>query len=289
MTEQTKELLVFIESGLIAAAKAYMEAANLPKEALPSVIHAARSHFGLETLVEYQMGLHPDRRRAMVGATPGFVITDLRLKEIDDFVRMNRFPYNCLYIAQDGSIAIRATGWRLKAQADSRIFKGWEEEPTEIIKLDDGNILFRTRVVAVFWTGDRFPAEGAVDLTEMQTRRRKTDAPPSFALMISETRGKTRALRDAIGLPFEIAEDVVAGQEQITVEATVAPVTTLTLARMSVVEFLGRCRTELHLQVPAILSGLNIKNLGEVSNYNAAFKTLADGQKGTPASSPASV
>lgn len=274
--------LAILEDGIIHAAKNYLQATSLPPEALTSVIAMVRSYFGLEALIEYQLSLPPERQKNMVGTSPGYIVTDLRLKEIQDFVRMNRFPINCLYIAKDGSIAIRATGWRLKAQADPRIFKGWEDTPVEIIPLGNGNILFRKRVVAIFWTGERFSAEGAVDMEEMQGRREKTKAPPSFAFMISETRAKTRALRDAVGLPFEIAEDVVAAavvEETTAIVPVTSAVVPVKSAKMGISEFLSKCKS-LGLKVPDILARLGKKNLGEITSYEEALDKLGSGQAG---------
>ncbi len=276
--------LHIIGAPILAAAKQYIEATSLPKEALTSVISMVKSHYGLENLISYQQGLPWQRRANMVGVAPNYIISELRLKEIDDFVSMNRFPYNTLYIAKDGNISVKANGWRMKAHADSRCFKGWECEKTEMVKMEGGNIMFRKQVTAVFWTGERFIAEGAADMSEMQSRRQKTEAPPSFAFMIAETRAKIRAWRDAIGLPCEIAEDVVIGEQlreigepivdNIQLAIKEPPVKLSPPTRIGAPEFLRTCKDELKLSIPDIMSKLGIKNLGDIKSYEEALKSL---------------
>lgn len=278
MPEETGELtLTLVQPSVMSAAKQYLADAGLPKEALPAVIQTAQAHFAMEKLIAHQASLPPKGRVNLVSVAPGNVITDLRLAEIDQFVQMQRFPFNTLYIAKDGNIAIRASGWRMKAQADARIFKAWETTPTEIVHLEDGNILFRKSVTAIFWTGERFSAEGACDLNEIQGRRKETKAPPSFAFMIAETRAKVRAWRDAIGLPFDIAEDVIAGEAQVS--TAIVPVEVVR-PTTGVVRFLAECK-ELGLKVPDILARLGIANLGDIKSYDEALAKLRKETHGT--------
>ena len=265
----------FMQPSLISAAKKYLEATSLPPEALTSVLSMVSSHYGLMNLIKYQQKLPSDRRKSMVGTSPGYVVTDGRLQEIDAFVRMNNLPYNVLYISRDGSIAIKAAGWRMRAQADPRVFKGWDDTPVELVNLADGNIMFRKRVTAIFWTGETFSAEGACDLHEMQSRRQKTESPPSFALMVAETRSKTRALRDAIGLPFEVAEDIVAG-ELAAIPAASELLPAIKPSKMGISEFLAACK-ERGMKVTDIVARLQIKNLGEILDYQTALQKLQEG------------
>lgn len=279
MPEEAGEL-VLVQPNVMSAAKRYLADAGLPNEALPAVIQTAQAHFAMEKLIAHQVTLSAKGRANLVSVAPGNVITELRLAEIDQFVQMQRFPYNTLYIAKDGNIAIRASGWRMKAQADARIFKAWETTPTEIIHLEDGDILFRKSVTAIFWTGERFSAEGAACQSELQARRKDTKAPPSFTFMVSETRAKVRAWRDAIGLPYDIAEDVMAGEAQrdmaiVPVEAA-RPATPTT----GVVKFLAECK-KLGLTVPDILARLGIANLGAIKSYDEALEKLRKETDGT--------
>ena len=263
-----KELAI-IGNNIVKAAKDYLEATSLPQEALTSVVAMVKNHYGLLELIKYQRRLKPDKRKSFIGTSPGRVITDLKLKEIDDFVQMNSFPYNTLYIARDGNIAIRASGWRMKAQADPRCFKSWEEEPSERIEQSDGNVLFRKHVVAVFWTGERYGAEGWADVKEVQSRRASTEASPSFVAMIAETRAKTRALRDAIGLPFEIAEDIIEAAE-MRYEAPVIGEGEIT----SAAELLARASRECSLRRKDILEILGVSSLGEITDFPASWEKI---------------
>lgn len=265
-----KELAI-IGNNIVKAAKDYLEATSLPQEALTSVLVMVKNHYGLLELIKYQRRLKPDKRKSFIGTSPGRVITDLKLREIDDFVRLNSFPYNTLYIARDGNIAIRASGWRIKAQADPRCFKGWREEATERIEQSDGNVLFRKHVTALFWTGEEYGAEGWADIKEVQSRRASTEASPSFVAMIAETRAKTRALRDAIGLPFEIAEDVIAVNEAKyeppTVGAGEGEIT-------STAELLAKASREFSLRRKDILGILGVDSLGKIDDLPAAWEKI---------------
>jgi len=273
LVEQTKQdkNLIITTSNIIQAAKAYQEAASLPPEAMTSIISAVQAAYGLEQLIKRQRRLPPEKRKALVSVSPGRVITDTKLKEIDEFVVTNRIPYNCLYIAKDGNIAVKASGWRLRAQADLRCFKGFEEKPIEMQVLDDGNILFRKEVVAVFWNGSRFPATGFADINEVQSRRTMTEAPPSFVAMIAETRAKTRALRDAIGLPFEIAEDVIEAAEAEYQPPAPAPSGEIT----SIAELLARAQKEFGLRRKDILNILGVNSLGEITDLQASWEKIS--------------
>lgn len=270
-----KELAI-ISNDIVKAAKDYLEATSLPKEALTSVLSMVKNHYGLLELIKYQRRLKPDKRKSFIGVSPGRVITDAKLVEIDDFVKLNGFPYNTLYIARDGNIAIRASGWRMKSQADPRCFKGWEKQPIQRTELSNGNVLFEVEVTAIFWTGEKYPAYGAADVNEVQSRRTSTEAAPSFVAMIAETRAKTRALRDALGLPFEVAEDVML----ITETRYEAPVTgegEIT----SAAELLARASREFSLRRKDILEILEVSSLGEITDLNKAWTKIKENKGAT--------
>lgn len=284
--EKTKPPAVrdFVPDSVVETARHYAEVAGLPKEASSSVVAAVSAYFGLKRLISQQQKLPPEVRKAMVSAR--ITITDHMLKLIDQFVKQNLFPYNTLYVAPDGNIAVKASGWRVRGQADPRVFKGWRDEPTEKIDLADGNILFRKRVTACFFDGSEYPAEGWADVKEVQSRRAKTEAPPSFVAMIAETRAKVRALRDAIGVPYDIAEDVLALEEPRTTQfveqaqfpekgvSDKVPSESVEVVGMTIPVFLSRCYRDLGLALPKVLEKLGVSKVEEIPNLEKAYEQL---------------
>lgn len=265
----------FIDLNIVEATKNFLEITGLPKDAFIPVLNMVQQHFALQNLIDRQRSLPDSARASLVGSRQ--TITPVKLRIIDDFVATYGFPYNALYIAQDGNVAVRSMGWRMKALADPRVFRGFEDTPIEMINLEDGNIVFRTRVVALFLTGEKFPAEGWSDINELQARRANTQAPPSYAAMICQTRAHTRAWRLALGLPFDIAEDIISTTEEATKETTA--IVTAEPQGMGISQFLAECK-EIGLKVPDILARLNITNLGQIADYREALIKLRGGVPG---------
>lgn len=253
-------------------ARAYVQAVNLPPEAAPAVVAAMQAAEGLRGTIAKQSKMDGKGRRALVGTPANYVITDLRLKELDEFVHSNGIPYHCLYITREGQIAIRASGWIAKGMASPRIFKGWDGEPLEIRPLENGNLLFRKAVAALFWTGERFPAEGLIDLHELQARRQRTEASPAIAGMIAETRAKSRAMRGVVGLPYDIAEDVEAPPPAPSRPAPPAPGDDAPPTTLR--EFLARCYRVLGLNRTQVYAILKVSDGAGITDFAGAWETV---------------
>jgi len=272
--ERKKDEAALVESRALEAAQRYTETVSLPPEAKTSVLNMVRNHFGLVDLVERQLKLPADERRKMVSIKQGRVITDTKLKEIDDFVKHNCVPYNCLYVTDDGTIAIRAAGWRIKCQADPRCLKGFENVTHKVEDLN-GTIVYTYEGDLVFWTGERYHATGSASTDEARASR----TPMAHLRMIAETRMHTRAMRLAIGLPYEIAEDVVEAEEGKALPFPEVPPVSGELR--SVADLLARAWRELGMKRGDILQILSINSLGEITDLDEAWEKL-ERHKGEP-------
>jgi len=265
--------LTVMDSNVVSEAKKYLEATSLPQEALTSALIMVRNHQNLAKLIDHQKKLDPERRKRMVGTQPQKPISDSKLAEIDEFAESNMIPYNCLYITKEGDIAIRAAGWRMRAQADPRILKGFENVIGSMENID-GTDVYTSSGELVFWTGERFPAVGSASSDEPRGSR----TPKAHLRMIAETRMQTRAFRLALGLPYEIAEDVAeaeqSGQQppQPEAEGEVD----------SAPKLLASARQKYGLDRNAILEilsnewGTDLKSLGGISDFAQAWDTIEE-------------
>ena len=256
---------LIVAEAILTAAERYQQAASLPPEARTSVINMVKNLYGLLNLVRYQRRLKPEKRRSLVSTSPGRVITDAKLREIDDFVKMNCIPYNCLYLTKDGNIAVKAMGWRLKAQADPRCIKGFENVRMTVEERD-GVTTYTCEGDLVFWTGERYHASGSASTDE----DRATRTPHAHLRMIAETRMQTRAMRLAIGLPYEVAEDVA---EVEAIEVSAQPVSAPGELK-SAADLLARAFRELGLRRNDILRILGVGSLGEITDFDKAWEDL---------------
>ena len=284
MAEKNKsveERSLVITPKILTEAERYQEAASLPPEAKTSILNMVKNLYGLENLVRYQRRLKPEKRRSLVSTSPGRVITDAKLREIDDFVSMNCIPYNCLYLTKDGNIAVKAMGWRLKAQADPRCIKGFENVRMTVEERD-GVTTYTCEGDLVFWTGEHYHASGSASTDE----DRATRTPHAHLRMIAETRMQTRAMRLAIGLPYEVAEDVA---EVEAIEAPPAQPVSAPGELRSAADLLARAWRELGLRRNDILRILGVSSLGEITDFDKAWEALVEatgGQTGTEEASP---
>lgn len=265
--------LAFVGGQIVEAAQSYLSITGLPKEALPSVIQAVSSHFGLKKQVRRELRATPEKKRAMVGVPQGKVLTDIKLREVEEFSRINSFPMSTLYITQQNTVAVKAVGWRARAHADPRILKGFEN-----IKFarseEGGNVaLYECSGDIVFWTGERYPALGAASSDEPRASR----TPVAFLKLIAETRMQTRAIRLALGLPFEVAEDVMAGEEARETEpqAKAAPQQPGEVSPIrNAADLLARAQAEYGLRRADVLAQLGKSRLEEIQDFDAAFGQL---------------
>jgi len=78
-------------------------------------------------------------------------------------------------------------------------------------------------------------------------------------------------LRDAIGLPFEIAEDVIEAAEAEYQPPAPAPSGEIT----SIAELLARAQKEFGLRRKDILNILGVNSLGEITDLQASWEKIS--------------
>ncbi len=260
------EIEEFIPSDTIRTALAYQQATGLPKEAVPAIVAAANAHFGLKKLIRHQLRLHPEKKKAFIVVPKGRVLTDSKLKECEEFSRLNQVPLSSLYVTDTGAVTIRATGWRYKVQGDPRCFKGFEN--TKIEKtVEEGITTFTVEGDLVFWSGDRYHCMGAASSDEPRAGRTAV----AFLKMIAETRFQSRGMRLALGLPFETAEDVIVGEEVMS-----APSPEPGGKIKGTADFLARAQAEKGLRRADILKQLGLTSLSEIADLEEAYGRLEE-------------
>lgn len=265
---EVKEVVpAFVSNDIVESARRFIEIANLPKEALPSFISAAQAYFALKKQVADELRLSIDKKKSLVGTPPGMVLSDNRLKDVERFSRSNGFPLSTLYIAKGGAIAAKAVGWRARIQADPRCMKGFENvvHKQEVI---DGQTIFITEGTLMFFTGERYPAVGSASSDEPRGGR----TPVAHLLMIADTRCQTRAFRMALGLPLDIAEDVIDTERQLP---AAEPFTAEGEVK-NIADLIARANSELGLRRKDILDALGVGSLGEIEDLMAAWAKLQE-------------
>lgn len=203
------ELFVPGTKALMAEVKEFCGTLGLPPEAASSVLRSAQSYRNLQEIVEKQKALSVEDRKALVDSKQALSSGGLRL--VDTVVASLGLPYNVISLIQ-GKPYVKAEGLRLLVQADPRILKSFQTEKVRG-EWHDANYIAEFRATLEFWGGGVFSATGSADLQEIQSRRDRSEAPPSFVDMIAETRAKRRAGREAVSLPVGISEDFEEGQE----------------------------------------------------------------------------
>jgi len=255
----------------IEVGREYLESVNLPPEALPSIIISYQTALAIKKMIEEERKLTQDQRMALVAAKDDIVITPFVAEKVERFVKDFQFPYSTLYLSQTGNtitVNPKAIGWRMKLRADPRIFKSWEPVSVDYKEFPDEKIV-TVRLVAHFWNGESYSATGSCSSKE----RGKKDWPFSTLEMTAETRAQNRAIRASLGLPFEVAEDVIEWQEQEraleTFETTSAP-----SEEMTRMKFITIARVELGYSVRDILARLGVTKITDISDFAEALEKL---------------
>jgi len=263
-----EHLIPFVERSLVLAAQEYIETVGLPKEALPSVISAAQTKMALEKIVNEQRALPDEARRELISSSQS--ITEPLLAKADEVVATTGFPYHALYITKDSQVGVKAMGWRLKGRSDPRIIKEWSVIERRVEELPDGSRRYVVEKTLHFWNGESYTSIGSCSSAEPLRR----DAPASILEMIAETRAETRALRSALGLPFEIAEDLEDTERRRFVE--VGP--SERSEEWNFLRFIRECRRELGLGAPeaANLLGVPLEQLPFLGAFEQHFARLRE-------------